>query len=199
MKTVWYKQAPGWDERILWAAVSLCFCGFLRSGEITVLSNSAFDETRHLMLEDVAVEQLTNPTTLRVRLKVSKTDPFGAGVDIFVGRTGCTLCPVLAMIDYLVTRGAGPGPLFIFQDRKPLTRARLVERVRAALMSAGVDGAPFSGHSFRSGAATTAASRGINDATIKMLGRWKSEAYQLYIKTPREQLAAVTKCLLHKD
>ena len=74
-----------------------------------------------------------------------------------------------------------------------------MERVRAALTSAGVDGAPFSGHSFCSGAARTAASRGINDATIKMLGRWKSEAYQLYIKIPREQLAAVTKRLLHKD
>ena len=105
----------------------------------------------------------------------------------------------MAMMDYLVTRGAGPGPLFIFQDRKPLTRAILVERVRAALTTAGVDGAPFSGHSFRSGAATTAASWGMNDATIKMLGRWKSEAYQLYIKTSREQLAGVTKPLLHKD
>ncbi len=51
-----------------------------------------------------------------------------------------------------------------------------------ALASAGVDSTPYSGHSFRSGAATTAASRGIGDATIKMLGRWNSEAYQLYIK-----------------
>ena len=198
MKRVWYKQAPGWDERMLWAAVSLGFCGFLRSGEITVRSDSAFDETRHLTFEDVAVDQLTNPTTLRVGLKVSKTDPFRTGVDIFVGRTGCTLCPVMAMMDCLVTRGAGPGPLFIFQDRKPLTRERLVEWVRAALTSAGVDGAPFLGHNFCSGAATTAASRGINDATIKMLSRWKSEAYQLYIK-PREQLVAVTKRLLRKD
>ena len=186
MKRVWYKQAPGLDERILWAAVSLCFCGFLRSGEITVPSDSAFDETRHLTSEDVAVDQLTNPTTLQVRLKVSKTDPFSTGVDIFMGCTGCTLCPVIAMMDYLVTRGARPGPLFIFQDRKPLTRATLVEQVQAALTSAGVNGAPFLGHSFCSGAARTAASRGINDATIKIFGRWKSETYQLYIKTPRE-------------
>ena len=64
MKRVWYEQAPGWDERMFWAAVSLCFCGFLRSGEITVPSDSAFDETQHLTFEDVAVDQLTNPTTL---------------------------------------------------------------------------------------------------------------------------------------
>ena len=77
MKRVWYKQAPGWDERMLWTTVCLCFCGFLRSGEITVPSDSAFDETQHLTFEDVAVDQLTNPTTLRVRLKVSKTDLSG--------------------------------------------------------------------------------------------------------------------------
>ena len=44
---------------------------------------------------------------------------------------------------------------------------------------AGIDFVPYSGHSFRSGAATTAAKQGISDATIKMLGRWKSSAYQL--------------------
>ncbi len=83
-----------------------------------------------------------------------------------------------------------------------------MESVRASLTSAGVDSIDISrdgqhtilGHSFRSGAATTAASRGINgDATIKMLGRWKSEAYQLYIKKPKDQLTTVTRCLLQED
>ena len=38
--------------------------------------------------------------------------------------------------------------------------------------------------SFRIGAATTAASQGIQDSVIKMLGRWQSSAYILYICTP---------------
>jgi hypothetical protein len=63
--------------------------------------------------------------------------------------------------------------------------------MKEALISAGVDCSPYSGHSFRSGAATTAAKQGISDATIKMLGRWKSSAYQLYI----EQLAAYSRRL----
>ncbi len=126
-------------------------------------------------------------------------DPFRVGVDVFVGKTGGQLCPVTALVDYLVTRRAGPGPLFVFQDERPLTRTRFVENVRAALTSAGVDSIPYSGHSFHSDAATTAASRGIGDATVKMLGRWKSEAYQLYIKTPRDQLATVTRHILQEE
>ena len=37
----------------------------------------------------------------------------------------------------------------------------------------------------------TAAACGIPDATIKMLGRWQSLAYSLYIRTPRVQLASI--------
>jgi len=36
----------------------------------------------------------------------------------------------------------------------------------------------------------------VSDATIKMLGRWQSSAYQLYIRTPREQLAGVSLTLV---
>ena len=71
-------------------------------------------------------------------------------------------------------------------------RARFVEQVKKALMEAGVDSSPYSGHSFRIGATTTAARVGMEDATIKMLGRWRSNAYQLYIKIPRAQLASLT-------
>ncbi len=98
-------------------------------------------------------------------------------------------------MNYLLIRGSGPGPLFRFQDGKPLTRARLVDQVREALHRAGIDGALYSGHSFRSGAATTAAKVGVEDSAIKILGSWQSRAYQLYIKTPRHQLAADSKQL----
>ena len=51
-----------------------------------------------------------------------------------------------------------------------------MERVQLALSLAGVDGSRYSGHSFRSGATTTAANRGIGDALIKTLGWWQSNA-----------------------
>lgn len=51
----------------------------------------------------------------------SKTYPFRVGVDIFVGRTGNSLCPVTAVLAYKVARGSGPGPFARFSDGKPLT------------------------------------------------------------------------------
>ena len=136
---------------------------------------------------------------LKIRLKSSKTDPFREGCAVFVGRTDCRLCPVAAMLAYLSYRRSSPGPLFKFSDGKPLTRSNFVEAVRKALDTAGIDSSQYSGHSFRSGAATTAAKQGIGDATIMMLGRWRSNAYQRYIRTPREQLASFSRVLSSKQ
>lgn len=195
LKQSWSTGGDAWDNAMLWAASSMCFFGFFRAGEITVPAESKFDEGAHLTFRDVSVDCIKNPQILKVKLKASKTDPFRVGVEVFIGRTGNALCPVAAVLAFMAIRGQGPGPLFKFRDGRPLTRARVVTEVKRALSAAGVDCAHYSGHSFRSGAATTAAKQGIGDATIKMLGRWKSSAYQLYVKTPREELAAISRRL----
>ncbi len=72
------------------------------------------------------------------------------------------LCPVTAMLNYLLVRNGGGGPLFKYKDGRFLTRERLVEAVRQALEAAGLDQSKYCGHSFRIGAATTAATRGMS-------------------------------------
>ena len=76
---------------------------------------------------------------------------------------------------------------------------RFVAKVREAMSLAGLNYDNYSGHSFRIGAAMTAAQKGISDSTIKMLGRWKSSAYALYIKTPRDHLARFSATLVSED
>ncbi len=132
------------------------------------------------------------PSRLEVRIKASKTNPFRLGFSLFIGRVASDLCPVSAMLAYLVARGKGEGPLLHFSDGRPLTRQRLVSTVKDALDKAVVDPGHYSGHSFRIGAATTAAARGLENSTVRTLGRWKSLAYLDYIKIPREQLASYT-------
>ena len=190
--SVWAPQAQDADVVMLWAACCLGFFGFMRAGEFTCPTASHFGSESMLSPEDVAVDQHQSPSLPCVKLKRSKTDPFSAGVAIFLGRTGNVLCPVAAVLAYLAVRPQAPSPLFVFKDGSYPTRERLVAHLRMGLRQAGLEAGRYSSHSFRIGAATTAAQAGVKGLFIKMLGRWESAAYQHYVRTPRDQLAAIS-------
>ena len=161
-----------------------------------VPSDSGFDPRYHLAYGDVRFDSNADPSWMEVTIKRSKCDQFCKGVTLLVGATRTTICPIAAMAGYLVYRGGKPGPLFVFEDGRPLTRDRFVAAVRSALQTCGIDPSAYAGHSFRVGAATTAAARGLQDSLIKTLGRWDSSAYTLYIRTPRTTLVSVARCLV---
>ena len=174
---------------MLWTECCLGFFGFLCAGEFT--TNSSIAPSIHLTLSDVQADSLVDPTCFRVHIKCSKTDPFCVGCDIYVGRGNSLICPVVALVNFLALRGPSPGPLFCYVDGHPLTQQQLSSTVQAILNSTGYHGS-YSGHSFRIGAATTTASWGVPDHLIKTLGRWSSDAYQLYIRTPVGSLTQVS-------
>ena len=124
-----------------------------------------------------------------MQIKGSKTDPFRKGAYIHIGHGCPPLCAVHSVISYLASRGDRLGPLFLFQNGQPLSRALLTDLLRQIVASANIPG-NFSSHSSRIGAATVAARNGVPDHLIQALGRWSSSAYQLYIRTPSESLAA---------
>jgi len=113
----------------------------MRKESTSVPSDHSYDEGAHLSFHNISVDSIEDPSSLKVRITECKTDPFQLGVDVFVDRTGNELCPVAAVLAYMVKRGPGPGPFFTFQDGKPLTRHRFVARVREAL-TAGIDCSP---------------------------------------------------------
>ncbi len=182
LKEVWEHRPVRSDAAMLWAASCICFFGFLRMGEAVVPSDAEYDPSVHLNFQDVRLNSTTNPQWLEVRIKASKTDPFRCGVSLYLGKTGKWLCPVAAILAYMVIRGNKSGPMFTFHNGRYLTRARFVEALRSALREAGVDARRYAGHSFRIGAATTAAQCGLQDSLIQTLGRWRSNAYS-YIHT----------------
>ena len=153
-----------------------------------------FDPGQHLSVSDVMVDEVINPKVVTVHIKQSKTDPFRQGVSIFLSKTDLPLCPVAALLAYLVVRGNGDGPLFLSRGQ-PLTRVQLVSELRKALTLAGEKPEKYAGHSFRIGVATMAVACGIPVDVIKTLGRWKSQAYQLYIRIPETQFALISRSL----
>ena len=119
-------------------------------------------------------------------LKVSKTDPFRQGVTIKLFRTNAVICPVETCRKYLQARILqNPLPhdaLFVTNDGSSLTRTRFISMFKGVLENIGYDASLYNGHSFRIGAATSAASCKVEDHLIKVLGRWSSDSYCRYIR-----------------
>ena len=70
------------DIKMIRAACTLAFFAFLQAGEMTVPNNQTFDESTHLSVLDVAVDDATNPAVMRIKIKQSKTDPFRKSIPI---------------------------------------------------------------------------------------------------------------------
>lgn len=183
------------NKMVLWAVACTAFFGFFRLGELLPESAGSFNSATSLAWGDVALDNCTAPRMVQIHLKRSKCDQFGAGSDVVVGITGMVLCPVTAMVRYIEARGTQPGPFFLDASGGTVTKPWFVGRIRDVLTTIGCPAHQYAGHSFRIGAATTAAMVGIEDSMIQTLGRWHSAAFLQYIRTPKERLAAVSASL----
>ena len=165
----------------------------MRSDEFTTTSSS----TPAILATDLAVDSHESLSVVKVTLRRAKTDPFGKGVDIFFGRTNTPTCPVQALLQYMAIRPKDDSccPLLVHANVSPLSRDQFVHMVKKTLRAAKIDDSAYSGHSFRVGAASAAAAARIPAYFIKILGRWESEAYHLYIRTPRASLAAISQLI----
>ena len=185
-----------YDSLMLWAACCLSFFGFLRSGEATAQTASSIP----IHYYDVSTDSHTDPSMVRVFMRQSKTDPYGKGAFIYLGRTRQDICPVVALLNYLARcPTSSNSALFINHDGTPFTRDQFVRRVKTTISAAGIDSTHYAGHSFRIGAATTAAQAGLSHNMIKTLGRWNSEAYQTYIHTKPATLASASLSLINNN
>ena len=181
------------DSVMIWAAMTLAFFGFLRLGELTC--NSKFNKDIHLTQDSISFPPrfgTQGPQFMTVLIKASKTDPFRLGHTITVGATNSTVCPVRALAKYISIRPPVTGPLFIHASGKPLTKQALTAETRKLLSLSGFNAANYAGHSYRIGAATTAAETNLPSWLIKTLGRWSSDCYERYIKTPVSTLSGVS-------
>ena len=104
-------------------------------------------------------------------------------VDIFLYRKK-PMCPVSTVLAYLGLRGTSPGPLFRWPDASPISRTFFTKTLSDALRYCNLNGEGYTSHSFRIGAASWAAAKGMPDAPIIAFGRWKSNAFLRYIRTP---------------
>jgi len=117
------------------------------------------------------------------------------GVDVYIGKTDCSLCPVVAIMQYTDMCGPMKDPFFQFEDQCALTKALFTSKIREGLRAVGLSEQNFTGHSFCIGATTTAASIEIEDSVIQIMSRWSSSTYLVYIHTLLEHVASFSRSL----
>jgi len=174
----------------LWAAFCVGFFTLLRKSNLVPPSGTAFSPDKHLARESI---QLT-ADGLMVHVKWSKTRQFRQRVlQLPVSAIpGHPLCPrqaVLNMLHLLPAKDSSPAFLVPASGGGlvSLTHATFVSHLKTLLEAAGLPSAQYSGHSFRRGGATFAWRCGADSNTIKLLGDWSSDAYEVYLDSSLEQ------------
>ena len=127
---------------------------------------------------------------LKINLKRSKTDQFGEGlVKGLPYFNNSQYCPVLSLKKWIEVSNIRKGPLFRrFSKGSKLTLNRLTDQTIALLIKkylelAGIESKNYSGHSLRSGFATSAAESGAEERSIMaMTGHKSTEMVRRYIK-----------------
>lgn len=173
------KTVPQYDLRqLLKALFLLAFHAFLRLGELiakskvsynTVVQRSDvhFDESRSVVfrLKNFKTKQTSSPITIQL---TALPEP--------------SFCPVANLKAYLTEFPNQQGPLFQFKSSMPVNYQFVTSHLNTATSFIGLNPKLYKGHSFRIGAATEAAQRGVPEHTIKKLGRWESDAFKRYIR-----------------
>jgi len=127
---------------------------------------------------------------LKINLKRSKTDQFGEGtVKALPYFENSQYCPVFSLKKWIEVSNIKSGALFRrFSKGSKLMENRLTDQTVALLIKkylklAGIDSKNYSGHSLRSGFATSAAESGAEETSIMaMTGHKSTEMVRRYIK-----------------
>ena len=127
---------------------------------------------------------------LKITVKKSKTDQFGEGFTKGIPHFENSLyCPVTSLKRWINISKIKKGPIFVrFSKGSRITNIRLTDQsialiIKNYLVKAGIDSRHYSGHSLRSGFATSAAEAGAEERSIMAItGHKSTEMVRRYIK-----------------
>ncbi|ETN00772.1 hypothetical protein PPTG_17742 [Phytophthora nicotianae INRA-310] len=178
--------------RHLWAAVlGFFFC--LRGAEYLSVSSK-----RHrycLQVSDVSVKDANSNSTseyasasaVSITLRGRKTDQNGRTTTRTLDKSEHPpVCPVFAALLLLRNASAinmsGDEPICSSSPGRVLSAEPMSNVLRSAAKACDVNPSNISTHFQRVGGATALHAAGVDADTIRMHGRWSSDAYQIYIR-----------------
>ena len=163
---------------LLRAMFTTAFFGLLRVGEMT--SDSSNQVSLHL--HQLSFHTHHAVLTIHKFKHNASNNPFHI---VLKRQNDLDLCPLQALRLYIASRGSAKGPLFCFQNLHPVSRNFFISKLNYILKLCGLSPLLYKSHSFRIGAASFYASIGLSDEQIRLLGRWRSNAFRRYIRCQR--------------
>ncbi len=171
-------SAPYWAS--FWAACLVSFFAFLRKSNL--FQNS--DNDHYLRRSQVLI---TNNKQVVLVINSSKTIQYKQRSVVLPlpEIPNHPLCPVSAVKHMYKLSGPqrGSDPVFSFPTpvgNKPLLYNQFMKDLKGLVKKLGLCSG-FSGHSFRRGGASYMLQMGIPGELIKVMGDWRSDAYQRYL------------------
>ena len=164
------------------AMINLAWFAMLRVSEFTLKAKATFNPLKNMTRRDIKfLPNIHNPTHYTVFLKGSKTDQTGIGHLAKVFASNDTQCPVLAMKQLIQTYPLPlDQPLFSLNESTfGNSRNKFHSLTVSLLKEWNIDTSLIKSHSFRQGGAS-AALQFAPAWQVKLMGRWKSDAWERY-------------------
>lgn len=164
-----------YEQILLTAMFTLAYHALLRVGEITVNNNNLknlINFSQVAMFDEKVVVNF-------VDFKHSKGKSFRLEIK---KNKNIEICAVIALKKYVAIRNKMVGALFINANGVAISRQFFQDALNNALNFCGLSQVYYKPHSFRIGFATDAITSGMSSENIRILGRWKSDAYKIYIR-----------------
>jgi len=188
--------------KIFYAVALLAFCGLHRVSELAYTTGAL--EYRGLRRGNIMFsprDEFVNgfPAYVAVNLEHAKADTtwrYGGKAKYF--QSGTELCVVKALwsVFEFDTRPAH-APLFVVHNRKnalvPLARHHVSHFVKQIAAISGLPIGNFDTHSFRAGGACALWAAGYSADTIRILGRWASNCWLIYVTQADSRIKSVTR------
>ena len=170
-----------YSRKLIQAMYAIAFFTALRVGEIT--SRAHQPRQNIIAISQLVFLKTREGTVSAIKLTLGnyKHSDTSNPVDIFIYREK-PVCAVSLLLEFLSLRGQSPGPLFCWRDCSPISRSCFVAALTEDLQFCNLNVAHYKTHSFRIGAASWTAAKGMSDTQTRAFGRWKSNAFLRYIR-----------------
>jgi hypothetical protein len=193
-----------WNLKVFLAFALLAFCGMHRVSELAFTTGVYKGLKKGNVMFAPVTEYIDGcPAWCTVNLEHSKTDTtwrYGGKAKYFQSKSD--LCVVRALWSILEhdTRPVS-APLFvIFNGRNvliPLARRHVSKFVKEMAALSGLPVSMFDTHSFRAGGACALWAAGYTTDTIRILGRWASDCWMIYVTQADSRIQRLTTDMLN--